>query len=74
MLEWDQSDRLAKALRHAGVSRQEMADYLGVHPNTISNYVHGHIQPDKRTLMLWAARCGVSFEWLDTGEGCTSEE
>lgn len=64
---WDLSDRMAKALRHAGLGVQEMGEYLGISRNTVGNYLHGRTQPDKRTLRLWAIRCGVPLEWLEDG-------
>lgn len=64
---WDLSDRMSKALRHAGVPVQGMAEYLGVSRNTVGNYLHGRTVPDKRTMRLWAIRCGVPLEWLETG-------
>lgn len=65
--QWDLADRMQKALRHAGVGVQEMADYLGVGRNTVSTWTHGRIRPSKQTLRLWALRCGVSYDWLVTG-------
>jgi transcriptional regulator with XRE-family HTH domain len=60
-------DRLAKALRHANVSRQEMADILEVNPNTITNYTTDHTRPKDSYLRRWALRCNVSVQWLETG-------
>lgn len=65
---WDLSDRMAKALKVAGLSVQDMADFLGVSRNTVGNYTHGRTKPDKRTLMLWAMGTGVPQGWLETGE------
>lgn len=65
---WSEGDRLAKALRHAHVSVGEMADFLGVSRNTISNYTSGRTAVDKRTRMLWAQRTGVDLRWIETGE------
>jgi transcriptional regulator with XRE-family HTH domain len=61
---WDTADRMRKALRVAGVSVQEMADYLGVARNTVSTWINGRITPSTQTLRLWAARCDVPYEWL----------
>lgn len=66
--QFDLADRMRKALRISGVGAQEMADYLGVNRNTVSNWINGHHPPDKRTKRLWAMRTGVPFEWLDNGE------
>lgn len=64
---WDLGDRLGKSLKHAGVKVGEMAEYLGVSRNTVGNYTNGRTAPDRRTLLLWAMRTGVPFEWLQTG-------
>lgn len=66
-LEIDQVDRLHKSLRIAGMTSGQMAEYLGVHRNTVSNYLGGK-SVDKRTLMLWALRTGVPYEWLQSGK------
>jgi transcriptional regulator with XRE-family HTH domain len=66
--EWDQADRLAKALQHRGIKVQQMADYLGVSRNTIGNYLSRRSKPDKRTLLLWAMKTGVPREWLEDGK------
>lgn len=60
-------DRLHKALRVAGVSNADMADYLGVSPNTIGNYTSGRTEVKMQTLRLWAMRTGAPLEWLETG-------
>ena len=58
---------MRKALRHAGLSVQEMADYLGVTRGTVSTWINGRIEPSTQTLRLWSLRCGVDYEWLSTG-------
>jgi transcriptional regulator with XRE-family HTH domain len=63
--EWDVADRMRKALRHADLGVQEIADYLGVSRNTASTWINGRIVPSTQTLRLWAMRCGVSYEWLN---------
>lgn len=62
-LHWDLVDRLHKALRVSGVSNADMAAALGVHRNTVSNYLRGS-RIDRRTLVVWALTCGVPFDWL----------
>ena len=66
--EWDQRDRMAKALRVARKSGAQLAIELGVHRNTINNYLNGRTRPDRRTIIAWAMACGVSVEWLETGQ------
>ena len=70
-LEWDLLDRLAKALRVAGMRPAEMAAYLHVHRNTVSSYLHGRTDPDYATLIVWARRTGVPLAWLT---GARTEE
>ena len=65
--EWDQADRMRKALRHAGVGVQELAAYLDVSRNTVGTWINGRVNPDTRTLRLVALRCGVPYEWLRDG-------
>lgn len=66
-LAWDLQDRLAKALRVSGKSNGQLATELGVHRNTISNYLSGRQAPDRRTLIAWAFATGVPVEWLENG-------
>lgn len=66
--EFDLPDRMRKGLRVAGMTVQEMADYLGVTRTTVSNWINGHVPPSKQTQRLWALRTGVDFDWLQTGE------
>ena len=62
--EWDQADRLRKALRFAGVGVAEMALYLGVERNTVGNYLSGRTKISGPALRLWAQRTDVPLEWL----------
>ncbi len=62
--QWTLADRLRKALEHASVSGPEMAEYLEVHRNTVSNWIYGHARPPASAVKLWAMRCGVPYEWL----------
>ena len=66
-LEFDQADRLRRALRVSNVSVSDMADYLGVTRNTVSNWINGHTPPKSRDLRLFAMRTGVPYEWLESG-------
>ena len=64
---FDRADRLRKSLRHADIGSQEMADYLGVSRNSVSNWINGRFVPSLAVLRAWAARTGVSLGWLVTG-------
>ncbi len=65
--EFDLADRMRKSLRHGGVTVAEMADYLGVSRQSVGNWIGGRIEPDIRTLRLWALRAGVPYPWLCHG-------
>jgi len=59
---------MGKALRASGVSPRQMANYLHVHRNTISNYVHGKSKPTRATLIAWADITRFPLHWIETGE------
>jgi len=40
---------------------------LGVHRNTVGNYLKGRTALDRRTLVTWAVSTGVPLEWLEHG-------
>ena len=73
-LEFDQLDRLAKSLRASGMKPGDMGRALGVHRNTIGNYLNGRTALDRRTLIAWAMVTGVTVEWLETGKTPTGPE
>jgi transcriptional regulator with XRE-family HTH domain len=35
---------------------------------TIGNYENGRTHPSRAAILLWAVACGVSVDWLETGE------
>lgn len=68
LLVFDEADRLRRALRISGTSVGEMAEYLGLKPETCSRYINGRAEAKVQTLRLWAMKTGVPFEWLKTGK------
>ena len=60
-LNWDLCDRLGKSLRVSRLSVQEMADYLGVHRNTVGAYLNGRVEPLKCALHC-AMLCNMSSD------------
>lgn len=56
------------ALEHAGLEVGDIAEYLGVHTNSVWAWLSGRRNPKRQTLILWSLRCGVPFEWLETGK------
>lgn len=67
-LHFDMADRLRRALRVSDVSVQQMADFLDVTRGSVGNWINGRVQPDVRTLRLFALRTGFPLAWLVSGE------
>lgn len=63
----DLADRTAKSLQLSGLSVQDMTELLGCHRNSVSNWLNRRANPFPATLMIWAERTGVSYEWLRDG-------
>ena len=66
--QWDVADRLGKALRSSGVKPAQMALFLGVHRNTITNYTSGKVTPSRATLIAWADITRRPLHWIETGD------
>ena len=66
--QWDVADRMGKALRSSGVKPAQMALYLGVHRNTITNYTSGRVTPSRATLIAWADITRRPLDWIETGD------
>ena len=64
---FDMADRLDKAMRVAGLTREDMAEALDVSVGTVGNYRSGRTEPSKLQIKEWAVRTGAPFEWLLTG-------
>ena len=68
VLKWTLGDRLGKALRNEHVSKQEMAELLGVTRNTVGNYIADRTPISDGYIRLWSVRTKVSFEELKYGD------
>ncbi|MHB1433416.1 MAG: helix-turn-helix domain-containing protein [Streptosporangiaceae bacterium] len=67
--EWTLSWRMQRALVHANVTIQDMAEELGVSRATVSRWLNEHGGPPRiGYLKVWAMRCGVPLEWLVSGD------
>jgi len=62
--DWTLGDRMKKALKVAGISRDDMAEYLGVAPATVSTWMNDRIHPSLQTQRLWAMRTGAGYDWI----------
>lgn len=60
--------RLRLAREHAGLDQQQLHDRTGLSRATISAAETGRAVPHPSTVRMWALACGVSHEWLATGE------
>jgi transcriptional regulator with XRE-family HTH domain len=66
--EWTLGWRMQRALAHAGVSVEQIADETGVSRSTISRWLNDRGAPPRAGyLKLWSLRTGASYEWLRTG-------
>lgn len=63
--QWTLGERLQKARTHAGLSRDDMAERLGISRNTVINYETDKTHPTERRKRLWAMVTGVPVEWLE---------
>lgn len=66
--EWPLHYRVRLALDVADVDTAELAEQLGVHPNTVTNYCAGRTRPRRATLRIISQMTGVSLRWLETGD------
>lgn len=62
------SERLKAARLHANLSQEELALRLNASQSLISKIELGH-QEESTLVVKMAKACGVSTDWLDSGEG-----
>lgn len=72
--EFDQADRLRRALRVSGIAVNDMADYLQISRNTVTAWINGRNKPRRRDLAAFALRTGFPLSWLETGMAPVSED
>ena len=66
--EWPLHYRVRLALDVADLEPDTPAAELGVHVNTVWNYLAGRTRPRRPTLRVIAQMTGVSMRWLETGD------
>lgn len=66
--EWPLHYRVRLALDIADVEPDVLAVELGVHVNTVWNYLAGRTRPRRATLRVISQMTGVSMRWLETGD------
>lgn len=59
--------RMALALEARDIAVADIAEYLGVHRNTVGGWLHGRSRPSPAVVKLWAQQCRVPHSWLLTG-------
>jgi transcriptional regulator with XRE-family HTH domain len=52
----------------AGLHQRDVAEYLGLSSGAVGMYELDVRQPKLGVLRLWAMRCGVPLEWLQSGD------
>jgi transcriptional regulator with XRE-family HTH domain len=66
--QFERHDRMGKALKVAGVSSSDMADYVGVARETMSRYLSGKAPAPLAVVRVIALRTGVPFAWIQDGD------
>jgi transcriptional regulator with XRE-family HTH domain len=62
--EFTRGDRMRIALREAGITGGEMAEYLDVGRWTVSTWLNDRNKPSTAVMRVWALRTGAPYEWL----------
>lgn len=62
-------ERIKAARKAIGLKQAELAERLGVKPNTITSYETGLRAPSDAIVLSICREFGVSETWLRTGEG-----
>lgn len=62
-------ERIKAARKAAGLKQAELAEKLGVKPNTITSYETGLRVPSDAIVISMCRELNVSEHWLRTGEG-----
>lgn len=67
---WTLGWRLRRSMEFAKVSRDEIAQYVGVAPSTVTRWTHDDFKrpPNRANLLAWAQITGVPLEWLERGD------
>lgn len=60
-------ERMAMSMREAGLKIGDIAEFLHVSKPTVGAWINDRRPPSAQTLMLWAQRCGVDYQWLAEG-------
>ncbi len=64
-LDFDLVDKMQKALRISNIGRTELAERLGMSPNTVTRWMTGRTVPRHRDLIAFAEVTEVPLEWLE---------
>lgn len=66
--------RLQISLDHAGLTVDDMARALEMHPTIVRRWLSGKARPPKRELEAWAQQTGATYRWLITVDGSALED
>lgn len=65
---WTLGDRLLRARKSRGLSQAELAEAIGIHQRSISNYEADVTVPNWAIIRAWASECQINLSWLATGD------
>lgn len=61
--------RLEAAMKKLGLTRQQLADTLGISLSSVAMYFTGHHKVRRVIALAMQAACGISADWIMTGKG-----
>ena len=65
--------RLRFARERTGFQQAELADMIGVHRNTVSNYERDKGAKKLGVLIAWSRATGVDLDWIVEGDSTVSQ-
>lgn len=63
------SSRIAKVRAHAGLSKTEFGNRIGVGISSVTRLEDGQNNPSERTIKVICSEFGVNYDWLKYGTG-----
>lgn len=63
----DRATRIVALLQGNGMSQKQLADSLGVWPNSVQNWVKGKVRPSDEHIEAMAKLFGVTPQYIDWG-------
>ena len=61
-------ERIKLGMKCQGFTQKDLADFLGMHENSLANYISGKRVPDVMVIKRIAEICSVDVAWLIVGK------